>query len=56
MRWKALSPPKRAIRVGGLIVWPDPFNATNRDLIIALAAHYGVPAIYNSSYYAQGRR
>ena len=31
---------------GGLIVMPDPFNANNRDLIIALAARYGVPAIY----------
>ena len=31
---------------GGLIVMPDPFNRRNRDLIIALAARYGVPAIY----------
>jgi putative tryptophan/tyrosine transport system substrate-binding protein len=31
---------------GGLIVMPDTFNRQNRDLIIALAARYGVPAIY----------
>jgi ABC-type uncharacterized transport system substrate-binding protein len=37
---------------GGLIVMPDPFNRTNRDLIIALAARYGVPAIYDDRPYA----
>jgi putative tryptophan/tyrosine transport system substrate-binding protein len=31
---------------GGLIVMPDIFNRQNRDLIIAMAARYGVPAIY----------
>jgi putative tryptophan/tyrosine transport system substrate-binding protein len=31
---------------GGLIVMPDAFNTINRELIITLAAHYGVPAIY----------
>ena len=30
----------------GLIVMPDLFNTINRDLIIAPAAHYRVPAIY----------
>ncbi len=30
----------------GLIVMPDLFNTINRGLITALAAHYGVPAIY----------
>jgi putative ABC transport system substrate-binding protein len=35
--------PKRG---GSLIVSPDPFNVANRDLIIALAARHGVPAIY----------
>jgi len=30
----------------GLIVMPDLFNVTNRDLIIAMAARYRVPAIY----------
>jgi len=38
---------------GGLIVMPDPFNTSNRDLIIALAARYGVPAIYNVTFYAK---
>jgi hypothetical protein len=31
---------------GGLLVMPDVFNDANRDLIIALAASSGVPAIY----------
>ena len=31
---------------GGLIVMPDVFTDTNRQLIIALIARYGVPAIY----------
>jgi putative tryptophan/tyrosine transport system substrate-binding protein len=31
---------------GGLIVMPDLSNMSNRDLIISLAARYGVPAIY----------
>jgi ABC-type uncharacterized transport system substrate-binding protein len=31
---------------GGLIVMPDTFNVANREPIIALAARYGVPAIY----------
>ena len=31
---------------GGLIVMPDLFNTRNRDLIIALAARYAVPAMY----------
>jgi putative tryptophan/tyrosine transport system substrate-binding protein len=30
----------------GLIVMPDIFNTTNRDLIIAVAARYRVPTIY----------
>jgi len=33
-------------RGGSLIVMPDPFNRGNGGLIIALAARYGVPAIY----------
>lgn len=37
---------------GGLIVLPDPFNASNRDLTIALAAHYSVPAIYFNRLFA----
>jgi putative tryptophan/tyrosine transport system substrate-binding protein len=38
---------------GGLIVIPDPFNRRNRDRIIALTAHYGVPAIYYARYLAE---
>jgi putative ABC transport system substrate-binding protein len=39
---------------GGLVVMPDVFNVTNRDLVIALAARYGVPAIYfTPGYFAQ---
>ncbi len=32
---------------------PNAFNTTNRELIIALAARYGVPAIYFSAYCAR---
>jgi putative tryptophan/tyrosine transport system substrate-binding protein len=38
---------------GGLIVMPNAFNTTNRELIIALANRYRVPAIYFSAYGAQ---
>jgi putative ABC transport system substrate-binding protein len=38
---------------GGLIVMPSAFNVTNRDLIIALAARYGVPAIYFNRLFAK---
>jgi putative ABC transport system substrate-binding protein len=38
---------------GGLIVMPSAFNTTNRELIIALANRYRVPAIYFSAYGAQ---
>lgn len=38
---------------GGLIVMPNAFNTTNRELIIALANRYHVPAIYFSAYGAQ---
>jgi putative tryptophan/tyrosine transport system substrate-binding protein len=38
---------------GGIIVLPNVFNTTNRDLIIALAARYRVPAIYFAAYNAQ---
>ena len=40
---------------GGLRVLPDLFSAVNRDLIIALAARYGVPAIYYNRAYAEIR-
>jgi hypothetical protein len=36
-------------------VLPDLFSAVNRDLIIALAARYGVPAIYYKRAYAEIR-
>jgi putative tryptophan/tyrosine transport system substrate-binding protein len=38
---------------GSLIVMPDIFNRRNRDLIIALAARYGVPAIYYDRSFAE---
>lgn len=40
-------------RGGGLIVMPNAFNTTNRELIIELAARYRVPAIYFSAYCAR---
>jgi putative ABC transport system substrate-binding protein len=39
---------------GSLIVMPDAFNATNRELIIALTARYGVPAIYGNNFADSG--
>jgi putative tryptophan/tyrosine transport system substrate-binding protein len=39
--------------LGSLVVMPNVFNTTNRELIISLAARYGVPAIYFSAYFAQ---
>jgi putative ABC transport system substrate-binding protein len=39
---------------GGLIVMPDGFNLVNRELIIALAGRYSLPAIYfNATYFAE---
>jgi putative tryptophan/tyrosine transport system substrate-binding protein len=38
---------------GGVIVMPASFNTLNRDLIIALAARYRVPAIYTNSFFAE---
>jgi putative ABC transport system substrate-binding protein len=38
---------------GGFIVLADVFNAANRDLIISLAARYGVPAMYSNRFYAK---
>jgi putative ABC transport system substrate-binding protein len=37
----------------GLIVMPDPFNRTNRDLIISSSARYYIPAIYDDRPYAE---
>ena len=38
---------------GGVIVMPSASNQTNRDLIIALATRYKVPAIYNNPFFAE---
>jgi putative tryptophan/tyrosine transport system substrate-binding protein len=38
---------------GGLIVMPNTFNTANRELIIALAARYGVPAIYYNNAFRE---
>jgi putative tryptophan/tyrosine transport system substrate-binding protein len=37
---------------GGLIVMPDAFTNTNTELIVALAARYRVPAIFNQPSHA----
>src|SRR5215831_7475861 len=37
---------------GGLIVMPDVFNDVNRELIVALAARYSVPAIYFNRFFS----
>ena len=38
---------------GGLIVMPAAFNVANRELIIALAARYSVPAIYYNRFFSE---
>jgi putative tryptophan/tyrosine transport system substrate-binding protein len=38
---------------GSLIAMPDPFITTNRELIIALAARYGILAIYSNRLFAE---
>jgi putative tryptophan/tyrosine transport system substrate-binding protein len=38
---------------GGLIVMPDAFNEPIRELIIALAVRYGVPAIYYNRFFSE---
>ena len=37
---------------GGLIVTPSALTATRRDLIIGLAARFGLPAMYSFGFYA----
>ena len=37
----------------GLIVTPDSFTTANRELISALAARYGVPAIHNATIFVE---
>jgi putative tryptophan/tyrosine transport system substrate-binding protein len=39
---------------GSLIVMPDAFNAINYELIISLAARYGVPALYGNDFARSG--
>jgi len=38
---------------GGLLVMPDVSNDVNRELIIALAARYSVPAIYFNRFFSE---
>ena len=38
---------------GGLIAMPETDNDANRELIIALAARYGVPAIYYNRFFSE---
>ena len=38
---------------GGLIAMPDVYNDANRELIIALTARYGVPAIYYNRFFSE---
>ncbi len=38
---------------GGLIAMPDVFNDVNRELIVALAARYSVPAIYFNRFFSE---
>ena len=38
---------------GGLIAVPDVFNDVNRELIIALAARYSVPAVYFNRFFTE---
>jgi putative ABC transport system substrate-binding protein len=38
---------------GGLIMMPDVFNDVNRELIIALAVRYSVPAIYYNRFFSE---
>jgi putative ABC transport system substrate-binding protein len=37
---------------GSLIVMPDTFNVSNRDLIVAMAARYGVPSVSPNRVFA----
>ncbi len=39
---------------GSVIVMPDAFNAANHELIISLAARYGVPALYANDFASSG--
>ena len=39
---------------GGLIVLPGPVGQVNRELVIALTARYGLPAVYPFRYHVDG--
>ena len=41
---------------GGLVVPPDPSTTVHRDLIIAHAARYRLPAVYHARVVAGQRR
>jgi putative ABC transport system substrate-binding protein len=49
---EAASATLRRVRVGGLIVSPDPFFLTHRTRLVALAAQRAVPAVYDRREYA----
>jgi hypothetical protein len=40
---------------GGLLILPNPYNATNRGSIIVLAARHRLPAVYPFRYFAAAR-
>jgi putative tryptophan/tyrosine transport system substrate-binding protein len=40
--------------LGGLLVMPHPVTASNRNVILGLAARYRLPAVYPFRYFAQG--
>src|SRR5262249_8502050 len=39
---------------GALLVLPDLFTATNRQSIVAIAAHHRLPAVYPFRYFVAG--
>jgi putative ABC transport system substrate-binding protein len=51
---EAVGPSLGVMVSGGLIVVTNPVTIANRDLIILLAARYGLPAIYPYRYFAAG--